>query len=481
MAKKATEEIEKVAGDPAKNFFVNMLTRDIELHDAILDLLDNCVDGALRVLSEKPNKAGNNEKDLKGFQASITINPKEFKIEDNCGGIPWKIAKNYAFRMGKPKEFEKPEGTIGMVGIGMKRAIFKLGRECYVHSHHREDSFLVTVPETWFAEENKEWDFPAERERPISNNYGTIIEVSKLTEPVAAAFQSGSAFRATFEDRIGDSYSYLIDRGFVIEVNGKPVKRKSVRIFFEDPDNKKRWGGLIQPYVFRGKVENVDVFFAIGYRTAIQNEAERDQDRTGAFAEKDAGWTVVCNDRVVISNDRTILTGWGFGGVPAFHTQFSAIAGIVEFSSENTYDLPLTTTKRGLDSSRTVYTLVRSRMQEAVKFFTRHTNRWKGREDDLKDHFRKLERDGQGYDLAGLRSMAKAVTLNRVKNMAECRVFAPDLPDRNEDSNRRRISFSKTIDEVNDVSQFLFDDQRPANDVGLAAFDRVLQEARRKK
>ena len=33
---------------PAKRFFVDMLVRDIELQDAILDLLDNCVDGAMR-------------------------------------------------------------------------------------------------------------------------------------------------------------------------------------------------------------------------------------------------------------------------------------------------------------------------------------------------------------------------------------------------------------------------------------------------
>ena len=33
---------------PTKAFFVNMLVRDIELKDALLDLLDNCVDGALR-------------------------------------------------------------------------------------------------------------------------------------------------------------------------------------------------------------------------------------------------------------------------------------------------------------------------------------------------------------------------------------------------------------------------------------------------
>lgn len=40
--------LKELHADPAKAFFIDMLTRDISLEDAILDLLDNCVDGALR-------------------------------------------------------------------------------------------------------------------------------------------------------------------------------------------------------------------------------------------------------------------------------------------------------------------------------------------------------------------------------------------------------------------------------------------------
>ena len=46
----------KAQASPAKRFFVEMLTRDIELADAILDLLDNCVDGALRSGGPDPLK-----------------------------------------------------------------------------------------------------------------------------------------------------------------------------------------------------------------------------------------------------------------------------------------------------------------------------------------------------------------------------------------------------------------------------------------
>lgn len=48
----------KIAAFPAKRFFVEMLTRDIELSDSILDLLDNCLDGVLRKtisLQSKPS------------------------------------------------------------------------------------------------------------------------------------------------------------------------------------------------------------------------------------------------------------------------------------------------------------------------------------------------------------------------------------------------------------------------------------------
>jgi len=44
-----------IDASPTKDFFVSMLTRDISLDDAILDLLDNCVDGILR------NELTNNE------------------------------------------------------------------------------------------------------------------------------------------------------------------------------------------------------------------------------------------------------------------------------------------------------------------------------------------------------------------------------------------------------------------------------------
>ena len=85
-------------GSPTKEFFVEMLTRDIELNDAILDLLDNCLDGVVRSCASKDKLRTADF--YASYCANITISPTEFSITDNCGGIPRDTAENYAFRMG---------------------------------------------------------------------------------------------------------------------------------------------------------------------------------------------------------------------------------------------------------------------------------------------------------------------------------------------------------------------------------------------
>ena len=39
-----------------------------------------------------------------GLWVRIEINSERLIVKDNCGGIPVDIARNYAFRFGRPKE-----------------------------------------------------------------------------------------------------------------------------------------------------------------------------------------------------------------------------------------------------------------------------------------------------------------------------------------------------------------------------------------
>jgi hypothetical protein len=113
--------------NPSKSFFIAMLTRDIDLVDCILDLLDNSVDG----ISEAARRGGRQlalQRPFAGHRVNITYDRNHFAIVDASGGIPIQVAEEYAFRFGRPDDAPPlNEGTIGLYGIGMKRAIFKMG------------------------------------------------------------------------------------------------------------------------------------------------------------------------------------------------------------------------------------------------------------------------------------------------------------------------------------------------------------------
>ena len=169
-------EKEKIGAFPAKRFFVDMLTRDIELQDAILDLLDNCLDGALRSVSENPDNR-DRERIYEGFEAKINFDDHSFTIEDNCGGISGKLATDYAFRLGRPNDREGEKiPTIGIYGIGMKRAIFKMGTASEVLSKTKDEQFKVAITPEWISDDDK-WELELERTNVDLNHPGVKISV----------------------------------------------------------------------------------------------------------------------------------------------------------------------------------------------------------------------------------------------------------------------------------------------------------------
>ena len=75
----------------------------------------------------------------------ISFSKDSFMISDNCGGIPWSL-HDYAFRMGRASD--RPShvpGGVGVYGIGMKRAIFKMGEHCLVSTQNADNRYEVEV------------------------------------------------------------------------------------------------------------------------------------------------------------------------------------------------------------------------------------------------------------------------------------------------------------------------------------------------
>ena len=460
-----------VNAGPVKSFFVEMLTRDIELVDAILDLLDNCVDGILR---HQENSSGQNP--YKEFKAEIEFDEKSFSISDNCGGIPWNL-HDYAFRMGKENQnIDRNLPTVGVYGIGMKRAIFKIGKQCLISTQNKEDCYEVEITPKWI-EDQDDWHLPVSESSQSNKEDGTTIVIGELNENIEILFHKDKEnFTRELTQKIQTHYAFIINKGFQIEINKKRIVPKPTKLVFAKTENKRGTDTAIRPYIYQTYKDGVNIFLSVGFTRPIPSQEEvNDEQEEKRYSSLDAGWTIICNDRAVLYCDRTELTGWGEASVPRYHTQFIAISGIVEFQSNDASKLPTTTTKRGIDASSSLYLQVKNKMREGMSIFTNYTNKWKGNVSESQQRIA----SGTSYTLEEIKTESKKLKLNSVRSGLQGKQFKPKLPlPEPESSSKKTISYSKDLDEIQIVQKYLFgeDEVRPSQ-VGEECFDQMLREA----
>ena len=486
MTESRTTPAMEVDASPTKTFFVDMLTRDIELEDAILDLLDNCIDGIQRTI--KGREAS--DKPYSGFEAKISFSESGFKIEDNCGGIPLEVAQNYAFRMGRPQNGNENDlsiNAIGTYGIGMKRAIFKMGRSSKVTSQTAADSFRVNISPEWV--DLDAWTLPFELIERTNKDNGTTIEITDIRESIREEFTSSkSTLNNSLFGKIAHYYSYIIRKGFGVWINNRKVESSSFELLWEGEHKiSSSSQEIIAPYIYTSKYEEVSIELIVGfYRKNIATEDEIEQENEGKrTSSENAGWTIVCNDRVVVYCDKTRLTGWGEAKVPSYHPQFISIAGIVHFRCHDPRKLPITTTKRGLDLSSDVYLYTKDFMREGLKLFIDYTNKWKNDRPQEQEIVKNTYLTDPNIILSKVPTEVWTNTKKRGgaknTNIVDEKYYKPSLPlpDKGSQIDRgKSIRFSRKPNEVKIVSGHLFgDEDRDANEVGNECFEIILKEA----
>lgn len=326
-----------VDANPTKDFFIYMITRDIETKPAIVELIDNAIDGAKKI-----RKDGNYD----GLSIDLQYDQNSFTIKDNCGGFDIDVATKYAFKFGRPSDREQEKGLFtGLFGIGMKRALFKLGEKFTVISTTEKTHFKVEVDvNEWIK--TPDWTFPLQ---DVEENgcypeeqRGTTIIIEKLHNEQKYNF-ANKVFENALFSYIEKYRSVEAENGLIIRLNGKEV------IFFKEK--------LIENEsikCYKNFYKNEDGEFRIIAGVAHNGEPEN------------AGWYVFCNGRLVLFADKSNVTGWGVE-YKQYHPSLASFRGYVYFESENLFQLPWNTTKTGIDSTNRLFQEALPKMKEAVE------------------------------------------------------------------------------------------------------------------
>ena len=436
-------EILPIDASPTKDFFISMLVKDIDLIDAIADLVDNSVDGA---------RGLRNDSDFSGLFVSIEIDSSFFKITDNCGGFSVDTARRYAFKFGRPAEAGVLNHSIGRFGVGMKRAIFKIGKKFKIESRTKDSYFLLEDDVDIWKSKPDDWTFQftkvaEELSKLPSGECGTSIVVNALHQPVAEDFTpEASNFLIRLSDDLSNAHRKAIIQGLQISLNGKALAADPLYLL-QSEDLAPAYKELVLDSS-DGKVQ-VKIYSGI------------------ASAEPSAaGWYVFCNDRAILKADQTGITGWGEGSErsnPQYHNQFARYRGYIFFDAENPGALPWTTTKKNVDGDSSIYRAARVQMALMMRPVINFLNK------AASERTRGFETDDQPLEQAIGR--AKLAKLEEVVQQPEFKFPSVVNEPRIVDSGR--IQYSKPLEDIDRVKKRL--KVSTLKDVGERTFQYFLE------
>jgi hypothetical protein len=154
----------------------------------------------------------------------IALSTERVVITDTCGGISRADARGHVFNFGKAPG--QTDTTLGVCGIGMKRAMFKIGNTISIESRRGTDGFRVVLDdvEAWSKKDDEleDWRIPTELDSAANGSPGVTLAITNLHEEVKVRLQDGG-LEGNLRQGVSQTYCIFLDRFIAVSLNEKPV------------------------------------------------------------------------------------------------------------------------------------------------------------------------------------------------------------------------------------------------------------------
>jgi len=344
------------------NYLQNILTKDITVLEALFDLVDNSIDAARETLfkAEYEKDSYGLPASYSGFWIGLRTSATYIAIKDNCGGIDEEELRDRVFVTGS---ISNHKYGIGRFGIGLKRALFRLG-SVYALSTDTGD-FAAKLG---FGRE----DLGQLTDNPMTAIRGTpkgaarsAILISKLPEGVAHEVGAES-FNDSLMIELERRYGRFIAKGLVISVNGR-------RLGPFGPAIRKR-GPSPRRVDFDDKLDGVSIFLESGMHELYRASTEKGYDKqTNDGLTDQYGWYFVCNDRIIRIATHESNLGWS----AHWHQEYYGFVGWVHFVAADVDDLPWDTKKTAIDHYSPAFRQIANRLQEMADAYKAETRAYR--------------------------------------------------------------------------------------------------------
>jgi len=147
-------------------------------------LIDNSIDAARNTMLQKTPKMQEPDQlpdSYSGFSVTLEVLGDRIEIVDNCGGMdPQGLASGY-LRFGKQSEHEY---GIGLYGVGLNRALFKLGNNTEIKTENASGCAKVAIDRIAYIKDEDNWNITGETLTPAGTN-GTRILITTLDPEIS--------------------------------------------------------------------------------------------------------------------------------------------------------------------------------------------------------------------------------------------------------------------------------------------------------
>ncbi len=321
-------------------YLISGLSSDVSTMECMYDLVDNSIDAARNELLKRSAPAVDDRglpSSYAGFHIDIELTGTFVLVRDDCSGMEREDLSHRAFRTGAKSQH--PYG-IGHFGVGLKRAIFKLGTTVSLETDNGVDNFDFEFTEQGVLAAGDE-PLVAER-RPSSGKKGNALRIGGLRSDVAVDFGS-SLWVERLAHGLRIRYGIFTRKGLAISLNGERIPMFGPAVRDQD----------VGPVKYAKQImrteKGVRIFAEAGLHEDYRiKELEADYNKNRHVEiSKEQGWYVVCNDRIILISDRSTRTGWTTG----WHQEYAGFLGWVHYVAADPELLPWDSKKSGINES----------------------------------------------------------------------------------------------------------------------------------
>lgn len=327
------DHIDTLDATPSKRIFHSIIA-DYDLKKAICELVDNALDTWIRDGQSSPIR----------IDIDLDKEQQRIRVTDNAGGIA-KEDLSYIVGPGHTGT-EDTDHTIGIFGVGTKRAVVALAQDITVSTRKESDTYQVEFDDAWIDLAD-DWSLPVFKVGNISKGT-TVIELIKLRNPILEDTDE------QLKTHLSATYAKFLQAGKIeLLVNDSAVSPQDFENWAFPPGYEpRRYSGAIH---IDESVVSID---------AIAGLSKVSSPATGEY-----GVYFYCNERLIARALKTFEVGFttGLAGVP--HADISLARVIISIKGEARY-MPWNSTKSEIIPTHRVFIALQSWLLKVVKDYT---------------------------------------------------------------------------------------------------------------